>query len=394
MFFRQKPAKARFIASLKAAPVKASPQSPRAGDGAFGRLTIDLGAVATNYELIRQRISTPCRVAGVVKADAYGTGMAQIAPTLFAKGARRFFVATPEEGLALRQILPLAEIAVLGGGLPAYADDFIAAQIEPVLNSLHDIAVWRDQARRRDKILPAIIHLDTGMNRLGLSLEDGQALISDPGQLRGLDVIMVMSHFACADEKYHPLTDTQYEHFRKFAAHFPHAKKSLANSSGIFRSRDFHYDMVRPGMAIYGLNPTPEAPNPMKPVVRLEARILQTRTIKKGETIGYSATHSFRNPGLTATLALGYADGFHRAHSGKAQVYWNGIACPVVGRVSMDLVTVDLSDLQGVLPQQGDYLEVLGAHQDADQLAASAGTIGYEVLTALGARYQRSYLQG
>lgn len=382
MFFRQKPA---------STPVTSLPPRPAPADSAFGRLRIDLSALAANYDILRQQVSPACALAGVVKANAYGLGMSEIAPVLFQKGARRFFVATPEEAFALRQILPLAEIAVLGGGLPGYADDFINQQIEPVLNSLHDVALWRDCARKHDKILPAIIHLDSGMNRLGLSPEDGQALINDPAQYRGLDVITVMSHFACADEKFHPLTDTQYERFRQFAQHFPRAQKSLANSSGIFRSRDFHYDLVRPGMAMYGLNPTPEAANPMQAVVQLEARILQTRTIKKGDTIGYSATHSFKNAGLTATVALGYADGFHRAHSGKALVYWQGVACPVVGRVSMDLVTVDLSDLKGALPQPGDYLEVLGAHQDADTLANSAGTIGYEVLTSLGARYQRYY---
>lgn len=383
MFFRQKPA----LSSLS--PV-ASPR--RDGDSAFARLSIDLGAVAANHEILRHRVGTKCDIAGVVKADAYGTGMAQIAQTLFAGGARRFFVATPEEAFALRGGLPLAEIAVLGGGLPYHTDDFIAAHIEPVLNSLNDIALWRDAARRHDKMLPAIIYLDTGMHRLGLPPEDGAALVSDMGHLRGLDVIIVMSHFACADEKFHPLTDTQYERFRTFAAHFPRAQKSLANSSGIFRSRDFHYDMVRPGMALYGLNPTPEVQNPMNPVVKLEVRILQTRPVKKGDTIGYGATHTFREAGLTATAALGYADGFHRAHSGKARLYWNGLACPVVGRVSMDLVAVDLSNLKGPLPQPGDYLEVLGPHQDADQLAQSAGTIGYEMLTSLGPRYRRVYL--
>ncbi len=380
MFLRQKPS---------AAP---SPAPQTRDDLGFGRLTIDLAAVAANQDIFRHQVGPQVDIAGVVKADAYGTGMAQIAPTLFAKGSRRFFVATPDEGLALRQILPLAEIAVLGGGLPYYTDAFVEAQIEPVLNSLHDIALWRDAARKRDKQLPAIVHLDTGMNRLGLSADEGQTLINDPGLLRGLDVILVMSHFACADEKFHPLTVTQHEHFRKFAEHFPRAKKSLANSSGIFRDKDFHFDMVRPGMATYGLNPTPETKNPMNPVVKLEARILQTRNVKSGDTIGYSATHTFKGAGLTATVALGYADGFHRSHSGKAHVYWQGAACPLVGRVSMDLVTVDLSNLKGKLPQPGDWLEVLGPHQSADQLAETAGTIGYEVLTNLGPRYQRIYI--
>lgn len=358
---------------------------------AFGRLTIDLGAIAANHDVLSRQIGPDCRLAGVVKANSYGIGMAQAAPVLFARGSRRFFVATAEEALNLRRILPLAEIAVLGGGLPDAAEEYIAHQIEPVLNSLHDIALWRDNARRQDKTLPAIIHLDTGMNRLGLSEGEAATLVQDPGMLRGLDVILVMSHFACADEKYHPLTQNQYERFSAFARFFPRAQKSLANSSGIFRHSDYHFDLVRPGMAIYGLNPTPESPNPMRPVVALDARILQTRTLKKGESIGYSATHIFTTPALTATVALGYADGFHRAHSGKAKLYWRGIPCPVVGRVSMDLVTVDLSHLKENLPQPGDWLEVLGPHQSADHLAESASTIGYEVLTNLGPRYQRIY---
>lgn len=374
----------------KEPPVPTS-SAPLQGDSAFGRLIIDLGAVTANHDTFRRMIGVSCDIAGVVKANAYGTGMDRIAPALFQKGSRRFFVATPDEAFALRTLLPLAEIAVLGGGIPQAMDEFIDAHIEPVLNSLYDIALWRDAARRRDKTLPAIIHLDTGMNRLGLAPDEAETLIRDPALLRGLDVIIVMSHFACADEKFHPMTDTQYERFRAFATHFPQAKKSLANSSGVFRSKDFHYDMVRPGMAMYGLNPTPETANPMKPVVSLEARILQTRHVKTGDTIGYSATHAFKGAGLTATVGLGYADGFHRAHSGKAKLFWKGVACPLVGRVSMDLVTVDLSNLKGQLPQPGDWLEVLGPHQNADQLADMAGTIGYEVLTNLGRRYQRIY---
>lgn len=362
-----------------------------ASDSALGRLTIDLAAVAANHDLIRRQIGAQCGIAGVVKANAYGTGMTRVASTLFQKGSRRFFVATPDEGFALRAALPLAEVAVLGGGLPYNTDAYLHAHIEPVLNSLHDIALWRDAARKVGKMLPAIIHLDTGMNRLGLSAAEGDALLKDPALLRGLDVIMVMSHFACADEKYHPLTDTQYEQFHRFAENFPNAKKSLANSSGLFRSKDYHYDLVRPGMAMYGLNPTPEIISPMKPVVSLEARIIQTRHVKTGDTIGYSATHTFKGAGLIATVGLGYADGFHRAHSGKAKLFWRGHPCPLVGRVSMDLVTVDLSNLPAPLPQPGDWLEVLGPHQSADQLAEIAGTIGYEVLTNLSDRYQRIY---
>lgn len=361
-------------------------------DSPFGRLTIDLGAVTSNHDLFRKTVGPACHVAAVVKADAYGLGMVPVARALYRHGTKRFFVATPGEAFALRAALPDAAIAVLGDGLPEAGRDFIEDRIDPVLNSLHDIDLWSDLAAQTGKHLPAIIHVDTGMNRLGLSAKEADTLIRNPGRLQHLDVKIVMSHFACADEKDHPLTAVQYERFKTFAAHFPQAQKSLANSSGLFRSPDYHFDMVRPGIASYGGNPTPETANPMKPVVALEARILQIRHIEAGDTIGYSATHRFEHPAVTATVGLGYADGFHRAHSGKANVYWRGIACPLVGRVSMDLVTVDISHLKDNMPRPGDWFEVLGPHQDADQLAASAGTICYEVLTNLGRRYKRTYL--
>lgn len=372
-------------------PARPSGDAPRS-DSPFGRLTINLGAVTANHDLFRKTVGSTCDVAAVVKADAYGLGMVPVAQALHRHGTKRFFVATPGEAFALRAALPDAAIAVLGDGLPEAGRDFIESNIDPVLNSLHDIDLWSDLAAQTGKHLPAIIHVDTGMNRLGLSAKEADTLIRNPGRLESLDVKIVMSHFACADEKDHPLTPVQYERFKAFAEHFPQAQKSLANSSGMFRSPDYHFDMVRPGIASYGGNPTPETTNPMKPVVTLEARILQIRQIEAGDTIGYSATHRFDQPAVTATVGLGYADGFHRAHSGKAHVYWRGVACPLVGRVSMDLVTVDISHLKDNMPRPGDWFEVLGPHQDADQLAASAGTICYEVLTNLGKRYKRTYL--
>ncbi len=223
------------------------------------------------------------------------------------------------------------------------------------------------------------------MNRLGIRNEDIETL-----NLNGLDVEIVMSHFACSDEKDHPMSETQAKRFAMIAERFPKARKSLCNSSGIFRNKDWHYDLLRPGFALYGGNPTPETKNPMKSVVTLEARVLQIHAAKKGETAGYNATHTFENDTQCAVLALGYADGIFRSASNKAKLYWNGVACPIVGRVSMDLIIVDIGHLQNP-PAVNNMMEVLGPHQGIDDLASDSRTIGYEILTSLGKRYHRIY---
>ena len=231
------------------------------------------------------------------------------------------------------------------------------------------------------------------MNRLGFGLDETPVLLEDLGRLEGLDVKMIISHFACADEKDHEMNDAQYERFKAVAAHFPKAQKSLANSSGVFRDPRYHFNVARPGMALYGLNPTPEAPNPMRPVVSLDVRVLQIREVKAGETTGYGASYRHEKDTVTATVAMGYADGILRALSNKGRLYWQGQALSILGRVSMDSITIDLGGLaESKRPKVGDYLEVIGPHQSADDLATQAGTIGYEILTSLGERYERVYL--
>lgn len=368
-----------------------SPASQSSGSTAAGTLAINLKAFTDNYGILCGQVSPNTIVSSVVKANAYGLGVEEMAPALFAKGCRIFFVATTQEALCLRALLPQAEIFILCALIDKAGEEYIHHNIHPVLNSLHDLALWRHLARKHNRTLAAALHIDTGMNRLGLEEAEVQTLMQDAALLSGLDIQLVMSHLISADESGSPLNQQQCDKFKSFISYFPNARKSLANSSGIFRGTDYHFDMVRPGMALYGLNPTPETKNPMNPVVTLEARILQIRHVKAKETIGYNATYSFKGPSLTATVGLGYADGFCRVHSNKSFLYWQGIACPVVGRVSMDLVTVDLSHLRGMLPQTGDYLEVIGPHQSADELAQSAGTIGYEILTSLGQRYHRIY---
>ncbi len=356
-----------------------------------GVLTIDLKALAANYRQFRALAGPDVAVAGVVKADAYGLGAEQVFKALWQEGCTEFFVATPEEAFALRALEDEAQIAVLGGLWPGYAQDFLQQDIIPVLNSLEMTQRWQTLAQQKNQSLPAILHFDTGMNRLGFGAQETQKILEDKTHLEGLDVQIVMSHFACADEKDHPLTAHQNERFAKIAAVFPGARKSLANSPGLFRAQDYHYDLVRPGYALYGGNPTPETDNPVRPVVRLDVPVLQIRDVKKGETIGYGAGHRFDKDTQTATLALGYADGFLRSGSGRANVFFKGQACPVLGRISMDLTSIDIGSLQEK-PQPGDMIEILGAHQSVDDLAEAAGTIGYEVLTALGTRYRRSYV--
>lgn len=355
-----------------------------------GKLTVDLGALGRNYT--RFSNMTKAAVAAAVKADAYGVGMGPATRALTEAGCKSFFVATGDEATALRAMDPTVQIAVLGGVLPGLEDDFLHHTIHPVLNSLEMIERWAALATKKERPLDAIIHFDTGMNRLGLGADETQHLIDNRALLDTLNVRIVMSHFACSDDAGHALNDAQAQRFATIAKHFPKAVKSLANSSGIVRNKDWHYDMVRPGYGLYGGNPTPETQNPMEPVVRLDIPVIQVRHVKRGDSIGYGAGHVFEADTTTATIAVGYADGLLRSASGRARVFWNGHACPVIGRVSMDLVTIDLGGLGGSRPGPGDMVEILGPHQDVDALAADAGTIGYEILTALGARYARAYL--
>jgi alanine racemase len=351
-------------------------------------MTIHSAALADNYKLFQSM--SDADVAGVIKADGYGTGSVAAYKTLHGAGAREFFVATPDEGITLSADKD-SSVYILGGIYHGAEKEYAAVNIIPVLNSLDQIERWSAYARKSERRLPAIVHFDTGMNRLGLERLDLPKLIGRPELLEPLDLRAVMSHFACSDEDGHPLNKAQADWFAIIARHFPNTRKSLCNSSGIFRDESWHYDLLRPGYALYGGNPTPEIPNPMKRVVDLYARILQRRGAKKGESAGYGASRVFEKDTPLATVSIGYADGFLRSGSNVAKFFWNAQACPIAGRVSMDLIIVDLSGVSGPAPQPGDWLEVLGPHQSVDQLAADCGTIGYEILTSLSRRAHRSY---
>lgn len=359
-------------------------------DRAGAILEVDLAGIAANWRLLA-RLVEPAGCAAVVKADAYGLGAALVAPALAAAGCRRFFVATIDEGIALRSVLPeSAEIAVLNGLLPGCADDFIEFHLLPVLNDPGQIADWRSAASRHGKG-PAILHIDTGMARLGLSIRQFERLAEELCRPDPIRWCALVSHLACSDEPRHPLNQIQREHFAAARRRLPHLPGSLAASSGIFLGPEFHFELVRPGAALYGVNPQPGCPNPMRQVVRLKGRILQIREVDRDQTVGYGASHVMAAPGRLATVAVGYADGWLRSVSQRGSGRLGGKRVPLLGRISMDLIIFDVSDVDPAVARPGGFIELLDDDYGVDATATDAGTIGYEILTALGRRYHRVY---
>jgi alanine racemase len=362
----------------------------RAADRAASILEIDLDAIIANWCSLGARLGPATRLAAVVKADAYGLGAARVAPALAAAGCRLFFVATIDEGIALRRTLPAAEIAVFNGLAPAIPGEFWRARLMPVLNDLGQIEAWRRFARRRGAA-PAMLHIDTGMARLGLSKSELKRLLDEPERLQGVALAAILSHLANAGEPADPMNAAQRDAFRAALARLPHAPASLAASSGIFLGPDFHFDIARPGAALYGVNPLGRGPNPMRQVVHLRARILQVRDIDRGESVGYGAAHRMDRPGRVATVAIGYADGWLRSASHRGHVGIAGARAPVIGRISMDLLTIDVTGIDPELARPGNFVDLLDERYGVDEAAAAAGTIGYEILTALGRRALRVY---
>ena len=366
-------------------------------DHAPGRLTIDLGALADNWRTLA-RLAAPGRCAAVVKANAYGIGVAEAAPALWTAGARVFFVAHLSEGVAARQVLPEAAIYVLNG-LETTADpaDYARHRLAPVIGGEEELRRWSAFAARSGRTSPCALHLDTGMNRLGFeSLARLRAAMEADGAASGADLLM--SHFVSSEFADDPINAAQVERFDAARAAFPSLPASLANSSGIFLGARPSYDMARPGYALYGGNPTPGAANPMRPVVTLAIAIQQTRWIEAGMTCGYNAQWTAKRRTRLATLLAGYADGLPRGAGATdakagAEVAIAGRRCPLVGRVSMDLTIADVTDLPEDAALPGDLAEFFGSSVDLDEFAARSGTIGYHVLTSLGPRYRREYLR-
>jgi alanine racemase len=348
---------------------------------------IDLSAVAANFRALAARHAAP--IAGVVKADAYGLSAEHVAPVLVREGAALLFTAGFDEAAALAGAVPRA---VLDGLTPGAEAAFVESGLWPVLNDLGQVQRWATTARRVGRKLPAILHLDTGMRRLGLDAGETRRLIGDPSELDAIDMRYVMTHLACADEPAHPLNAMQLARFDQACASLPPMPRSLANSSGLFLGEGYRSDLARPGAATYGINPTPGKPNPMLPVVTLHARILQVRSIAPGDSVGYGASHVAIRDSRIATAAIGYADGFPRSLSARAKAALDGYEFPLVGRVSMDLTTFDVTDLPEGAVRPGGWVALIDAANDADAVASRASTIGYEILTGLSRRAHRVWL--
>jgi alanine racemase len=359
-------------------------------------LRIDLGAVQANYRSLAERAAGAC--AAVVKANAYGLGVSHVAPALAGAGATTFFTALPDEAIAVRQSLarikPAPTIFILSGLTVGLAADLIAHEIWPVLNSLGEIDAWAAAGRAAERPLPAALHFDTGMSRLGLTDTEVESLAADPGRLAGIDVRLVMSHLACSEDPDHPLNGQQLAAFIAGRDRLPKAPASLANSSGIFLGEAYQFDLVRPGAALYGINPTPGRPNPMRQVVRLQGKILQVREIDAPRTVGYGATYRADGPLRVATVAIGYADGYLRSLSNCGSAWIGGQRISLIGRVSMDLTTFDVTGMSREAARPGALVDLIGPDWSVDDVAEAANTIGYEVMTSLGHRFHRVYTGG
>jgi alanine racemase len=388
---------------MNIAPDPKSILSPEASQAvalasATGVLTVDLDAIVANWRKL-EKTAVPAECAGVVKANAYGCGAAQVAGALSRAGCKTFFVATLDEARVVRGAVPAsAAIYVLDGFFQNTGEAYAQIDCKPVLGDLNELAEWDVFCRRSGWSGGAAVHIDTGMNRLGMTITEAQGIIprinaGDHG------ITLVMSHLASAELLNNPANARQLTAFREIASVFSGVPASLSNSSGIFLGSQFSFELVRPGCGLYGINPTPEADNPMQPVVELKARIVQIRNIERGDTVGYGGTWTARRPTRIAIVSAGYADGYFRAASANdgtrgAEVVVAGRRCPIAGRVSMDLTAVDVTDLDKKAVRRGHMVTLIGEGITVDELAHHFGTIGYEVLTSLGRRYARVYKGG
>ncbi|WP_317993652.1 alanine racemase [Bartonella gliris] len=353
--------------------------------------TIDVRAIVANYTTLAKHVF-PTECSAVVKANAYGLGVDKIAPALYQAGCRTFFVAKIEEALQLKTILPSNITIASLNGIPHNTEELVAQEgIIPVLNSWNAIENWQTLCQKKDKKFPAIVQIDTNMNRLGLDKKELQKLIKQPTIFEKAEIKYILSHLANGEDNTHSSNYTQLATLKTILAQLPACKVSFANSGGIFLGNDFHFDLVRPGIALYGVDPRGKHPTPLKPVLKIEAQITQIRSVDAGVPTGYGETFITRKPSTLATISVGYADGLPRILSNKGAVYFNGQKLPIVGRISMDSIVVDATDLDKK-PQRNDWVELIGTHQTLEKLSTDANTIPNEILTSLGNRYQRIYI--
>ena len=362
-----------------------------------GILTIDLGAIQANWLFVKSQAAPAVEVGAVIKANAYGLGASQVALALYEAGCRTFFFATREEACLSNDLLPKdVSLIVLGGVRPGDEVAFVDNQLIPVLYSRESAQRWIDYCEQRAIAAPCVIKIDTGMTRLGLSFDDLLFLTESCFRSPSFNPVLFMSHLACADEHSHPHNQMQLDNFLNvinfFKQYFPQVRCSLANSSGVFLGAPWHFDVLRPGAALYGINPTPHLSNPMKPVVRLSLPILQVKNLLKDVFVGYGASYKATKGSRLAVVAGGYADGVNRTLGAKPLAKLNGLQIEAVGKVSMDTTIFDLG--QNQLPENelvGQLIDVIDDEITLDFLMRRNSSLGYEVLTSLGSRYKRVY---
>ncbi|MEM8986517.1 MAG: alanine racemase [Pseudomonadota bacterium] len=357
-------------------------------------LSINLDALAANYRFF-QSLAHRAQTAGVVKADGYGLGAEAVATALLNAGCQTFFVARVEEGAALRAFLDKihadAGIYIFGGVLPGEEEAFLSARLKPVLNSIPQIEIWGAAARRQGRKLPAALHVDTGMTRFGLDAAGRRRLAQAPDLMAPIDVTYLMSHLACASDPTHPQNSVQLENFRAARALQPHAPASLSASAGAMLGNAYVFDLIRPGIGLYGAGPMDAPDARLKTVVTATAPIIQIRNAEAGAAVGYGATHTLARASRIAIVNVGYADGYLRAASNAAKVWLKGAEAPVAGRVSMDLIAIDVTDFAENALAPGEHVELFGPNMPVEDVAAASGSITYELFTSLGRRYARHY---
>ncbi len=369
-----------------------------------GQLIIDLTAIQKNWQLLNQKTGVDTECAAVVKANAYGLGAVPVARSLIGVGCRTFFVATLDEAIELREaVVGEYKIIVLGGMASNHYKECARYQLTPTLVTFQQLSLWQmacsQDASQKEEWQSPVIKIDTGMHRLGLSLNEIKQLILEKNLLTSLSPNIFMSHLACADEPSHPLNNQQLSAFcyvlNELKQLLPNVKASFANSSGIYLGNNYQFDIVRPGVSLYGANPTLDLANPMTPVVKLSVPINQIKGVPVGDSVGYGASYKAKKDTRIAVTFGGYADGLFRILGSGGKGFYCGYPVPIAGRVSMDSIAFDISSVpDALLSEENNMIEILGEHQTVDQLAVQASTIAYEILTSLGQRYHRTYQGG
>jgi alanine racemase len=365
------------------------------------RLTVDLAAMTENWKDMSRR-SGKARAGAVVKADAYGTGMEDAGEALYLAGARDFFVATVDEGVTLRLYAPEARIFVLAGIWPGTERRFFENDLVPVISSEEQLAFWMAVLADYGDY-PCALHVDTGFNRLGIEMNEAIALADDVTRPASFSPVLVMSHLVCGDDHSSPTNRQQLESFRRVSAAYEGIDSSLSASGGVFLGSDYHFDLTRPGISLYGGEAVSGMANPMRPVLTAEARVIQVRTVNAGEFVSYGRALQLTRDSRLAIVSAGYADGYMRSQSSRGvplrqsvpqggQGFIAGRRIPVAGRITMDLTIFDITDLPENAVHAGDYVELFGKNMAVDDVARAAGTIGYEILTSMGLRHERRYI--